>query len=303
MLYRHDRLKIGYERVRKSGLTDYQMQRLFEALSFVSLNDNLTRFSSQKFRKYLENSANLERISENVEDDLIEDITGITALVVRDGFDDYSFSHKSIQEYFSAVFIARLNDERKKKFYTKVIVDFNEYRKWQNTLAFLYIIDERDYTKHFFIPFKRNSLNLDSRDRIRINYKALTRMIGDDSKIEVNEDGELLKLFWGDTFSSSLYRDYSDYTKQLVKSFLENRKEDIANFLAFCDVADYAKYQHGERNFIISIDVLLTAAKLQKDACDHVSSRFESSSFKDDLVAMEKDLISAESAADDILEL
>lgn len=78
MLYRHDRLKLGFERERKSGLTDYQMQRLFEALSFVSLKENKTRFSSSDFQKFLEYSVKLERLNENLEDKLIEDITRIT---------------------------------------------------------------------------------------------------------------------------------------------------------------------------------------------------------------------------------
>lgn len=96
MLYRHDRMKIGFERERKAGLTDYQMQRLFDSLSFLSLNDNNTRFSTFLFQSYLEKAATLERLPENIEDLLIEDITNITALIVRDGFDEFSFTHKSI---------------------------------------------------------------------------------------------------------------------------------------------------------------------------------------------------------------
>ena len=117
MLYRHDRLKIGFERERKAGLTDYQMERVFEDLSFLSLNNNSPRFSASNFRVFLESVAQLESISENLEDLLIDDITSITALIIRDGFDYYSFSHKSIQEYFAAVFLSKLSDEKKNSFY------------------------------------------------------------------------------------------------------------------------------------------------------------------------------------------
>jgi len=86
MLYRHDRMKIGFERERKAGRTDYQMQRLFDSISFLSLCDNNTQFSVSQFQRYLENAAKLERLPDNIEDLLIDDITNITALIIRDGF-------------------------------------------------------------------------------------------------------------------------------------------------------------------------------------------------------------------------
>lgn len=216
MLYRHDRLKIGYERERKAGLTDYQMLRVFEALSFISLKNNSTRFPSSKFRHFLDNAARLERIDDNLEHLLIDDITCITALIIRDGFDYYSFSHKSIQEYFSAVFLSKLSNQRKVAFYKLVIKDFDEYRKWQNSLAFLSSIDENDYTKYFLLPFKRNALSLDSNGKVKINYKSLLRMIGVDTKVEVGEDGKLVKVFWGDTSYSVVYEEYSRFTKSMI---------------------------------------------------------------------------------------
>jgi len=182
MLYRHDRMKIGFERERKAGLTDYQMQRLFDSFSFLSLNDNNTRFSTFLFQKYLENSAKLERLPDNIEDLLIEDITSITALIIRDGFEYFSFTHKSIQEYFASVFISRLSENRKKGFYNLVINDFNEFRKWQNTLSFLETIDERNYIKYFLIPYKKNALCLDDQSRIKIGYTSLMKLIGSDSR-------------------------------------------------------------------------------------------------------------------------
>lgn len=302
MLYRHDRLKIGYERERKAKLTDYQMQRLFEAFSFVSLKDNKTRFSSSFFRRYLEQSSKLERLAENLEDSLIEDITSITALVIRDGFDDYSFSHKSIQEYFSAVFLARLNDEKKEKFYNLVIGNFNEFRKWQNTLSFLSTIDERDYTKYFLIPFRRNALSLDSKGNVKFDYRSLMKMIGYDSKVGTTEDGEILYMYWGDTHYSSIYNEYSEFTRKLMRAYLDKNSSKIAYFISFCDVKDFEKFQHDDGYFIVSIDALLSGEELKKDACNYVSLGFKNSKFKRDLEATESKFLSSEQIADEILQ-
>ncbi|WP_415896261.1 NACHT domain-containing protein [Neptuniibacter sp. QD57_21] len=302
MLYRHDRLKIGYERERKAGLTDYQMQRIFEALSFISLKDNSTRFPASSFRFFLENAAQLERINDNLEDLLIDDITSITALIVRDGFDYYSFSHKSIQEYFSAVFLSRLSDQRKVGFYELVIRDFDEYRKWQNSLDFLSTIDEKDYTKYFLLPFKRNALSLDSNNKVKIAYKSLLRMIGVDSKAEVSEDGKLVRVFWGDTSYSVVYEEYSRFTKSMISRFLKEKRPNIANFLSFCEADDYEKYLHENGNFIFSIDSFLKGEKLKKESCAYLSEMFECSPFKAELDEAEKELLVSEVAADDILQ-
>ena len=71
MLYRHDRMKVGFERERKSKLTDFQMQKVFDSLSFLSLQDNNTRFSAYEFSSYLEKVIKIERLEENLEDFLI----------------------------------------------------------------------------------------------------------------------------------------------------------------------------------------------------------------------------------------
>lgn len=302
MLYRHDRLKIGFERERKAGLTDYQMQRVFEALSFISLKNNSTRFPVYKFRTFLEHAAQLERIDDNLEDRLIDDITNITALIIRDGFDYYSFSHKSIQEYFSAVFLARLSDAKKEAFYGLIIRDFNEYRKWQNSLSFLSAIDEKDYTRYFLIPFKRNALSLDANNQIKIKYKALLNMIGVDSKAEATEDGQIIKLFWGDTSYAVIHEEYSEFARRVVAKFLEDKKPRIAEFFSFCDVDDYEKYLHDNGNFIFSIDSFMQKEKLQQESCKYISDRFETTQFKSELVNAEKNLIAAEKIANDILQ-
>lgn len=302
MLYRHDRLKIGYERDRTAGLTDYQMQRVFEALSFVSLKNNRTRFPSSDFRSYLESSAKLERIDDNLEDKLIDDITCITALIIRDGFDYYSFSHKSIQEYFSAVFLARLPDDRKERFYSLTIRDFNEYRKWQNSLAFLSTIDEKDYTKYFLLPFKRNALNLDSNNKVKVTYKALLSMIGEDSKVEVTEDGVIIKPFWGDTSYSVIYKEYSNFCRVIVLTFLKQKILDIARFISFCDTKDFEKYQHGSGDFVFSIASFIKGESLQKEACKYISDRFEKSHLMCELDKAEKGLMASEKVANDILQ-
>ncbi|ABM04123.1 putative signal transduction protein with Nacht domain [Psychromonas ingrahamii 37] len=301
MLYRHDRMKIGFERERKAGLTDYQMQRLFDSISFLSLHDNNTRFPVLQFQGYLERAAKLERLPENIEDLLIDDITSITALIIRDGFNYFSFTHKSIQEYFASVFIFRLPESRKKSFYNLVITDFDEFRKWQNTLSFLETIDERNYTKYFSIPYKKKALCLNSKSIVNINYLSLLKLIGGDSKVCVDESGEIKEIYWGDTLSSVLYVEYSDFAKKNILQFLANNKLMIANLLSYCDESDYTNFQQFNGYFTIEIDKLMRLCKIQKDASKYLSEKFELSKFKSEVLEMEFELNKSDLATDEIL--
>ena len=301
MLYRHDRMKIGFERERKAGLTDYQMQRVFNSLSFLSLHDNNTRFPSYLFQKYLHSSAKLDGLPENLEDRLIDDITSITALIIRDGFDEFSFTHKSIQEYFASVFISMLNEKRKKSFYNLVINDFNEFRKWQNTLAFLETIDERNYTKYFLIPYKKKALCLDEKSIISINYSSLMKLIGNDSKVRIDESGRLKGFYWGDTFSSVLYVQYSEFAKKAISDYLADKTLMLAEFLSYCDESDYISFQSLEGDFIVVIDKIFKENKIQKEVSKYLSKKFESSSFKAEVLNLESDFNTSEKTTEAIL--
>ncbi|GGP60253.1 NACHT domain-containing protein [Shewanella saliphila] len=301
MLYRHDRMKMGFERERKAGLTDYQMQRLFNSLSFLSLNDNNTRFPSYLFQDYLHNSAKLDGLPENLEDRLIDDITSITALIVRDGFNEFSFTHKSIQEYFASVFISMLSEDRKIGFYKLVINDFNEFRKWQNTLSFLETIDERNYTKYFLIPYKKNALCLDDNSSININYPSLIKLIGSDSKVRIDESGKLKNFYWGDTLSSVLYVRYSEFAKDAINSYLQGKALMLAEFLSYCDESDYVNFQDLDGDYVIVIDKFFKENKIQKEVTMYLSQKFENSSFKDEVLNLEANLEISDKVTDAIL--
>lgn len=301
MLYRHDRMKIGFERERKAKLTDYQMERLFNCISFLSLYDNNTRFSTSYFQRYLEKSAKLERLPENIEDLLIDDITTITALIVKDGYNYFAFTHKSIQEYFASVFIKLLNEDRKINFYNSVINDVDEFRKWQNALVFLETIDERNYTKYFLIPYKKKSLCLNEKSIIKINYESLMSLIGKDTKVRTNESGDIYQIYWGDTLSSILYVEYSDFAKKTIHSYLLDRKILLATYLSFCDRLDYMKFQEPDDSFVFTLDKFFKENSLQKDTSKYLSKKFESSKFKSEVINMENELRKSDNTANDIL--
>ncbi len=302
MLYRHDRMKIGYERERKSKLTDYQMQRLFEAFSFISLNNNKTRFSSSKFREFLDLASKHERIDENLEDKLIDDLTQITALIIPDGFDDFSFSHKSIQEYFAAVFISKIDEGKRFKFYSNLSKNFDEFTKWQNVLSFLETIDDRGYKKSFLLPLKKKALGLDKNKKIKITYSSLLELIGTDSKLSIDEDGNLHRAYWGDIYTTAIYKEYSSYVRNILYKYLKAKKAELAEFLFYCDQNAYEIYNQDDRIYILKISLLLDQVNLKKDICLHVSAELEKTSLTQEIINIESNLIASERIENEILD-
>ncbi|MGD8119468.1 NACHT domain-containing protein [Vibrio sp. TRT 2004] len=301
MLYRHDRMKVGFERERKSNLTDFQMQKVFDLLSFLSLQDNNTRFNAYEFRSYLERVIKIERLEQNLEDLLIIDISDITALIVRDGYDDYSYTHKSIQEYFAAVFINRLPEEKKSAFYSMIIEKQHEFRKWQNSLAFLETVDQRNYLKYFLIPFKKKLLRLTENHGVKMTYSQVIQLLGEDTRVLVTEDGFVEKFYWGDTVASVLYKAYSDFAKSKMKSYLDSIRGEICDVISFSDTQDYENHRTDDGKFLIPLDYLIKHAGHQINLTSFISREFENSRFKREVTELEEELNLVDVYTDEIL--
>jgi hypothetical protein len=301
MLYRHDRMKVGFERERKSNLTDFQMQKVFDLLSFLSLQDNNTRFSTYEFSSYLELVIKMERLEQNLEDLLINDIANITALIVRDGYDDYSYTHKSIQEYFAAVFINRLPEEKKSAFYRMIIEKQHEFSKWQNSLAFLETVDQRNYLKYFLIPFKKKVLRLTENHSVKMTYSQLIQLLGKDTRVLVTEDGLVKSLYWGDTVVSVLYKAYSDFAKSKMNNYLVSIRSEICEMISFSETKDYENYRTNDGNFLISLNDLMKHAGHQINLISFISKEFENSRFKQEVIELEEELNLVDRYTDEIL--
>lgn len=194
-----------------------------------------------------------------------------------------------------------MSEDRKIGFYDLVINDFNAFRKWQNTLAFLDTIDERNYIKYFLIPYKKKALCLDEKSKININYSSLMKLIGSDSKVRVDETGDIKDIYWGDTLSSVLYVNYSEFAKNSIRNYLVNKKSIIAEFLSYCDVSDYIEFQNLDGDFVILLDKLIRESKIQKEVSKYLSMEFEKSTFKSEVLDMETELCISDRATDNIL--
>lgn len=104
---RHDATKGGgFQRKRHTNLALDDFKRLFAYFCAITYMRKLTKFSSAKALELIQQSITSSQINT---DKLAfkGDLTECTCMLILDGL-DYTFSHRSFQEYFTAYFLARI---------------------------------------------------------------------------------------------------------------------------------------------------------------------------------------------------
>ncbi len=114
----------------------------------------------------------LKHINEDksIAEKTLRELSSITNLIIEDGFNEYRFIHKSIQEFFAASFIISLQHDKKIAFYKKCFNDYSFYTTFHNTLFFLEELDYYNFHEHGFIPAITNFLSLSSQYIKNDNY-------------------------------------------------------------------------------------------------------------------------------------
>ena len=83
----------------------------------------------------------------------------MVCLLLKDG-SEYSFIHRSIQEYFYSSFISNKSPIAKEKFYTKLMQEDSFYIKLRNIVGFLEKSDSYSYNKFFKLLIINNYIDV-----------------------------------------------------------------------------------------------------------------------------------------------
>lgn len=171
----HDISKGRYKRVRYTDLPLDEFRNILSAFSFITYFENESLIKS----KALKNIREAISIS-NIEDepsptDYLSDLTESVCILIKDGL-EYTFTHRSFQEYFTALFISNTNSENKEEIIKKLSKTQNidpelnkqksaesEARKFfhrsELTLYLLYGMDPSSVDRDFFIPFLKSLID------------------------------------------------------------------------------------------------------------------------------------------------
>lgn len=109
---RHDRSKGVYTRKSRSNLRLDEFQRLFSHFCASSYAAEDFTFGHNRILEYVGSAIQYENCTCQPED-VLADLLESTCLMQRDGL-NFSFVHRSFQEYFAAVFISRLSVDKYK---------------------------------------------------------------------------------------------------------------------------------------------------------------------------------------------
>lgn len=146
----HDGTKPGFMRQKATNLSNQEIEILFRAFSYASkLLIGKVSLNHSQFEDTLSAALKITDLKCTVEG-FRTDITETICLMVKDGVDT-TFTHKSIQEYYTASFIHRIEDA---EVYRQIFQSFEDdtLYSWINELRFLEDFQNLAYEKSIGIP-------------------------------------------------------------------------------------------------------------------------------------------------------
>lgn len=148
---RHDAQKGAYKREMRSRLSIDDFRRLVACFSVLSYFDKKITFTHDELERYLSGTKKITQLEYSV-DDVVYDLLNAVCILKEDGV-EISFTHRSFQEYFSAVFISQ--STFKADLFKKIVMDTGRYLM-DSVAAILFELD-RDFVEgEFIIPTLKN---------------------------------------------------------------------------------------------------------------------------------------------------
>lgn len=171
----HDSMsKLAFVREKQSGLSKEQFVEVLKLFSFLSYFDEKFIFSTDYINEKLAIIKDKKKsiVFDNVK--LINDMQVAVGILSKEGI-DFAFPHRSLQEYFAAIYISSLNEGNKAVVYKKVmdsLTNIHGVRSSKDNFHLLLSeIDEFGVIKHALIPYLEKFIN--SIDSHEIDYKVV----------------------------------------------------------------------------------------------------------------------------------
>lgn len=162
----HDSLsKIGYEREYKSKLTQDKIEEVLKRFCLLTYFNNQITFDVAE----INNSLNLIKGKLDIQfvnADFIEDMK-VAACLWAEVDGSYTFVHRSIQEYFVALFISNSDSKSAKLLFEKILKNRIHFSEHINLLSLLKEMNSKGYNEYFLLPVLGDYLK-----NIKVNTKA-----------------------------------------------------------------------------------------------------------------------------------
>jgi hypothetical protein len=193
---------------RKSKLLNDDLENILKWFSYISLFKGKYNFDYNFLKQTIQEINQKLNLSANP-DDIIYDLTVSISILIQDGT-EYTFPHKSLQEYFTSSLIKGLNEEQKEKIYSD---KFNNLRKFSNggnlnMFKLCFEMDKTYFAKYYLIPNGElflSSINITNSSKMTqsfLKYFEIDFMISKDTKNKYSLGGYSYNNFINDSFLS-----------------------------------------------------------------------------------------------------
>lgn len=146
---KHDATKAGYRRELKSKLSYDSFKKVFSYFCFLTYLQNKIEFTYDELMESL-GKVVVRNVSYNKRD-YIDDLINSLCVLYKDGL-KYKFTHRSFQEYFTAVFLKELPDSNMEQMGLHLILKDPQKAKNDNTFMMLYDMSEERVEQNILLP-------------------------------------------------------------------------------------------------------------------------------------------------------
>jgi hypothetical protein len=251
---RHDGItKNSFVREKKSGLDKRNLEYLLAVISYqfflkgkYEFSDSDLRFILQKIRH---NDSEISFDDENV----IYDLTTTLSLLVRDGL-SLTFPHRSLQEYFTAIFIHSFinSEEQKNDIYTNLINGLfkTSLDSFYNFWDICKEIDEIGFQKNFILTYLKQLRKLFQEGTEALNLIGLFTLTNVKITVVLKTKFKLVKILENEESRNKIGKAH----KALIHYYIHVNFNDYSRYNSFLNYLDLNKQIGWFNNFMSSKD-------------------------------------------------
>ncbi|EOL49920.1 NACHT domain-containing protein [Enterococcus caccae] len=236
LFYQHDASKSGFTRNMKTKniLDIEQFKKILAYIAFKSFFKSSINMKKGELFGYLEKYRCKEHIQFSPSD-FVEDAVKSVCLLVQEG-EYYKFSHRSFQEYFSALYVETLKDDMQQKLFKAWIS--NDPRVIQTNSTFINTLiykQQRRFIENFIFPVI-DCFESTFKDKFNSDFHKLYFSCLDSLNIYPDEDTDAFSIGIG---ISVLYRQFfsiffltlRNIEKNITLDKIDITRDDIENQL------------------------------------------------------------------------
>ncbi|WMB74092.1 NACHT domain-containing protein [Shewanella oncorhynchi] len=202
----HDNTKSGKQirREIKTNLEDVQILSVVNNLSYYLTIDEKYNFTKFDFDDVCLKSLKNQSFESSELDAIFKCLKSACNILVKDGFDEYKYIHRSFQEFYAAKYITSLHHSKKKVFYSKCLSDNSFGLRMREVIKFLCEIDEVYMYEFYIVPYLLQNKciapykHLDIFSLREINFTHLVEIIIESKSVAL--EGRMIETSYSNLF-------------------------------------------------------------------------------------------------------